>query len=271
MGTIVFPHILTDDGIVTTTQTGWEFQMHGSIVHLINFYRNYLFELFDLLLHLHCLGRFVTEALDKVLHVCHFLLLVLIGTQLLFTAFLAKHDILIVFHLVVDDTSARNFQCTVRYVIDECTVVADQYHCLGTLRQELFQPLYRLDIQMVRRLVEQQHVRLLQENLCQFDTHTPTTRELTRGAFEVRTQETKSHQRTFNLCLIVLRTHHHVTVVLLREAFHQCEIVFALIVGTLRQLLVHSVDVFLHLTDMSKRLLRLFSHGRIILQYHHLR
>ena len=42
---------------------------------------------------------------------------------------------------------------------------------------------------MVRRLVEEQDIRTLQEDLRQLDTHSPATRELGRGAIEVRALE----------------------------------------------------------------------------------
>ena len=43
---------------------------------------------------------------------------------------------------------------------------------------------------MVRGLVEQQHVGLLQQYLRQFDTHTPTAGELARRTVEVCALET---------------------------------------------------------------------------------
>ena len=60
-------------------------------------------------------------------------------------------------------------------MVDKGAVVTDQYYGFRTLCKKLLQPLYRLDVEVVGRLVEQQHVGLLQQNLCQFDTHAPTS------------------------------------------------------------------------------------------------
>ena len=58
---------------------------------------------------------------------------------------------------------------------------------------------------------------------------------------------------------------------LLGEALHQCQIVGTLIIGTLRQLLIHAVDTVLQLTGRRKSFLCLLPYRRIILQVHHLR
>ena len=129
----------------------------------------------NLLLHLHGLGGLIAEALDKRLHVGHLLLLVLVGSDLLLATFLTKHDVFIVFHLVVDHSATGDFKRAVRHIIYKCTVVTHQDDGTRRLRQELFQPLDTLDVEVVRRLVEQQHIGFLQEDLCQFDTHTPAS------------------------------------------------------------------------------------------------
>ena len=139
----------------------------------------------DFLLYLNGFGCLVAEALDKLTHISYLFLLILISSQLLFSTFLAKGDIFVILHLVVNDTTARNLERTIRHIIDKCTVVTNQHHSLSALRQELFQPLYRLNIQMVRRLVEQQHIRFLQKNLGQFNTHAPTSTELASRTLEV--------------------------------------------------------------------------------------
>ena len=61
--------------------------MHTRIVDLIDFNRHHLFQLLDLLLHLYGFGGLIAKAFYEVSHLCHFLLLVLIGTLLLLTAF----------------------------------------------------------------------------------------------------------------------------------------------------------------------------------------
>lgn len=103
--------------------------MERGIVDLINLYRHDSFKLFDSALNLCCLRRFVSEPFYKVLDVCNFLLLVFVGTELLLSSLSTQFDIFIIFHLIVGDSAAGNFQCAVGDVVDECAVVADQYHC----------------------------------------------------------------------------------------------------------------------------------------------
>ena len=77
-------------------------------------------------------------------------------------------------------------------MIHKSTVMADHHNSLPVVDQEIFQPLDRLDIEVVGRLVQQEHIRLLQQQFRQFDTHAPATAELARLAGKVFAGETKS-------------------------------------------------------------------------------
>ena len=149
--------------------------------------------------------------------------------------------------------------------------MAHQHHRRCTLRQELLQPLDRLDVEMVRGLVEQQHIRALQQNLSQLDAHAPTTRKLTRGTVEIATAEAQAQQRALQLSLIALATQHQVALVLLREPLHQRHILRALIVSALAQLAFHAVDASLQASGVAESLARLLTHCGLIRQAHHLR
>ena len=48
-------------------------------------------------------------------------------------------------------------------MIHERTVVTDYHHGLTVIDQEILQPLDRLDIQVIRRLVQQKDIRFLQQ------------------------------------------------------------------------------------------------------------
>ena len=271
MITVFLLHLLADHGVVTTAQTRRELQSHGTAVHLINLDGHDLLQLLDLLLHLHRLRGLITEALDERPHVGYLLLLVLVSTDLLFATFLSEQHIFIVLHLIVDDLPAGDLQCTVRHIIYKSTVVTDQHNSLSRLYQKLLQPLDTLDVKMVCGLVEQEHIRLLQQNLRQFDTHTPATRELIRRTLQISTCKAESHQRTLNLRFVVLRPHHHVTLMLLCIALHQRHILAALVVGTGSQFIVHLIETLLQPYHPGKGFSRLFPHRGIILQDHHLR
>ena len=175
MGTIILTYIVADDGVITTSETRRELQVHRRVVHLIDLDRNNLLQLLDLLLNLNSLCGLITEALDEGLHVSHFLLLVLIGPYLLLAALLSQHDILIILHLIVDHLPARDFQRAVRHIIYKGTVMTHKDDCTRRLGQELLQPLNRLDIEVVGGLVKQEHIGFLEEYLGQLDTHAPTS------------------------------------------------------------------------------------------------
>ena len=175
MSTIILTYFIADHGIVAASQTGWEFQMHSGVIHLVYLDRHNLLQLLYLLLHLYSLSGLITESLDKGLHISHFLLLVLIGSQLLLPAFLSEYNILVVFHLIVDYLATGYLQRTIGDIIYKGPVVTHKHYRTRALRQKLLQPLDTLDIEMVRRLVEQQHIGFLKQYLRQFDTHTPTS------------------------------------------------------------------------------------------------
>ena len=244
--------------------------MHGRVVHLVHFYGHHFLQLLDLLLHLHSLGGLIAEALYELAHVGHLFLLVFVGPLLLFTAFLPQHHILVVLDLVVYDSAARDFQGTVRHVIDECPVVTDQHHSTRRLGEKLLQPLYGLDVQMVGRLVQQQDVGLLQQNLGQLYTHAPAPRELTGRTVKVRTAEAQADQRALQLSLTAFGTHQLVALMLLGKALHKSHVVLTLVVSTLTQLTVQRVYTLLHLRHVGKSLLCFLSYGGVILQHHHL-
>ena len=146
-----------------------------------------------------------------------------------------------------------------------------QHHSLGLCAEKLFQPLYRLDVEMVGGLVEQQHVGLLKQDFCQLDPHSPSSRELTRRTDHVLACEAQSRQSALQLRLAVLGSHHQKSLVLGGERLHKACIVLALVVGTLRQLPVEVVNAPLHFVDIGKRLARLVLDGGVVLKDHHLR
>ena len=184
-----FLHLVADHGIVARAEAGRELQVHGGIIHLVHLDNLHLLQLAQSLLHLYSLSWLIAETLYEIAYISHLLLLVLIGTELLFTALFSEHHILVIFHTVVNHTTTGNLQRTVGHIIDKGTVVTDQYHCPTPRSQQLFEPLDRLNIEVVGGLVEQQHIRTAQQDLGQLDTHTPTARELGGRTVKVGTLE----------------------------------------------------------------------------------
>ena len=170
-----FLHLVTNHGIVATTQARRELQVHGRIVNLVDLDNLHFLQLTQTLLHLYGLCRLIAETLYKVANIGHLLLLILVGPQLLFAAFFPEHHILVVFHPIVHNLSTGNLQRAVRHIIDKGAVVTHKHHCPTPCGQQLLQPLNRLNVQVVGRLVEQQHIRAAQQNFRQLDTHAPAT------------------------------------------------------------------------------------------------
>ena len=131
------------------------------------------------------------ETLDKVLRFSNKLLLLVVCLLLLLAAFLAQLQILAVIDFIVIDTPHRNFDRASRDMIHKSPIVTDHYDRLPVIDQKIFQPLDGLDIEVVGWLVQQKHIRFLQQQFCQFDTHTPTTAELACLTVKVFTGETK--------------------------------------------------------------------------------
>ena len=156
-------HILTNHRIVTGTNGRREFQAKCRSIFFIYFNGYDFLQLLDAALHLYSLRCLVTETFDKIFRVFYFFLLILVSTQLLFAAFLTQHDKLIVSYLVIVYPSAGNFNGTVGHVVNKCPVVTYQYYRAGTHLQEILQPLDTLNVQVVGRLVEQQHIRTTQQ------------------------------------------------------------------------------------------------------------
>ena len=124
---------------------------------------------------------------------------------------------------------------------------------------------------MVGRLIEKQHVRVLEQKLCQFDAHAPATAEFRSRAVEVVALEAETQQ-----CLldILLKVSHVDGIELLAHRgnlLDQCHIVVALIVGACGKLIVHLVDLCLHCLEMSECLTSLLEHRAMVFGHEVLR
>ena len=131
------------------------------------------------------------------------LLLVVVGFLLLFAAFLAEFQVFGVVYFVIVYPSHGHFNGTGGDVVYEFTVVADDDDSLSVADKEIFQPLYGFYVQMVGRLVQLQHVRLLQQQLGKLDAHTPSTAEVTGLAVEVFAYKPQSEQCFFHILLVI--------------------------------------------------------------------
>ena len=104
---------------------------------------------------------------------------------MLLASLLAQLQVLAVVYLIIIDAAHRDLDGAGGDVVYEGPVVTDYDHRLSSLDQEVFQPLDRLDVEVVGRLVEQQYVGLFQKQLGQLDAHAPTAAELAGRSVEV--------------------------------------------------------------------------------------
>ena len=268
---VVLAHVLADDGIVARARAGRELQAQAGGVDLVNLDGHNLFQLLDAALHLYGLGGLVAEALNEVLDVGNFLLLVLVGADLLLAAFGAQLDKGVVGHAVVRGAAAGNFQRAVGHVVQEGAVVAHQNHGARAAGQELLEPLDALDVEVVGGLVKQQHVGALQQQLGQLDTHAPAAGKFARGAVKVGRTEAQTLERALQRRLIVHAAHHLEALALVAEGFHQLQVVGALVVGAAGELAAEGLHALLLAADVRKGLFGLLAYGVAVAQYHHLR
>ena len=160
---IALCHIFSNHRIVARTRCGRKFQVDVRIIHLIYLNSLYLFKLFDAALHLHRLRSLVAESLYELFSVLNLLLLVHVGTHLLLYTLLAQLHKLGVVHIIVINLATRNLNGSRGHIVDKSAVVTHQNHSIRLGLEEIFKPLYRLNIEVVGRLVEQQHIGLAQQ------------------------------------------------------------------------------------------------------------
>mmetsp|Transcript_1566 Transcript_1566/g.4302 ORF Transcript_1566/g.4302 Transcript_1566/m.4302 type:complete len:278 (+) Transcript_1566:655-1488(+) len=79
-----------------------------------------------------------------------------------------------------------------RALVEEGPVMRHNDHRLLPIPQELLEPGHSMHVQVVRRLVEQQQVRLHEKGLGQGDAHAPAAAELLRGPLLVLARETQA-------------------------------------------------------------------------------
>ena len=223
-------------------------------VLFIHLYQLQLFQHLHTALHLEGFRISTLEALDEVLGLLDHLLLFLPLLHLLLMTLCAKLEILRIRHLIIIDSAHRNFNGARCNVVHKLTVVTNHHHCLTVANQEVFKPTDRLDVQVVRWLVEKEHVGILEQQLCQLDAHAPTSGELARLAVEVRAFKTQTEQRLFHVFLKVGEVDG------VKLLAHRCYLLnefhvgVALIVGALRKFLIQRFNLRLHLVEVGKSL-----------------
>ena len=220
MLSVALAHLITDDRKVAASHRASELEAQSRVVHFINLDGHNFLKLPYLLLNLNGFRGLIAETFYEGFCVCNLLLLILEGTKLLLAAFCMERDIFVVLHLVVVDFAATDFDSTIRYIINKRAIMADEHNCIRTCGKEVLEPLNALNVEVIRWLIEEKHIRMLKQQLCQLNTHSPASAELARRAVQVLSLEAKTLQSSFQFCLIIQASHHLEMLVQVREAFH---------------------------------------------------
>ena len=162
--------------------------------HLVHFHRLHLLQHLDAALHLFALGGFVAEPLYKGLYLCHLSLLGRKLCHLRRPPLLHLHHILRIGAFIVIYTPCGNLDSSPCNVVQEGAVMRHQHHCPRIASQEILQPLYRLYIQVVGRLVQQQEIGLAQQQFGQLHTHLPSPAEFRHRPLKVVMLESQPQQ-----------------------------------------------------------------------------
>ena len=176
----------------------------GKVDHLF-FFRQLdaldLFQFLDAALHLLGFGRLVAEAVDEYFQLLDALPLIAIRRFELLHALRLRRQILFVIAGVKMNALVPDLDNLVDGDVEKIAVVRDQHKRVGIMRQIFFQPVARFEIEMVGGLVEQQQVRLLQQQLGQCDAHLPAAGEFFGPAMPVFLAETEAHEHAPDLRL----------------------------------------------------------------------
>ena len=149
-------------------------------------------------------------------------LLVLVGGDLLLDTLGTQLQVLAVRDLIVMDVAQHHLDGAVGHRVEETPVVADEKQRATARLEVVFQPLDGLDVQVVGRLVEQEHVRLAEQDLRELDAHIPALGEGLGQPAELVVQEAQTQQGPARLDLGRLGMAHFQPVI---QAGHTLDIV----------------------------------------------
>ena len=153
-----------------------------------------LLQFLDAALHLLGLGRLVAEAVDEDFELLDAVALVAVGGRQLLVALRLLGEELVVVAGVEPEALVPDFGDLVDRDVEKVAVVRDQHEGVRIVLQIFFQPVAGFEIEMVRRLVEQQQVGLLQKKLGEGEAHLPSAGEFVGQARPVFFREAQAHQ-----------------------------------------------------------------------------
>ncbi len=136
-------------------------------------------DLLELALRLGRLGGLCAKAIGKLLQPRNFALLVLIGREQLHFLGFALHQIFVIIAAVTDQSVLANFHDAADELIEEFTIVRNHDNRSRIALQVFLEPEQRFQIEMVRRFIQHEQVRLLHQQASQMRAHYPATAQFT--------------------------------------------------------------------------------------------
>ena len=156
--------------------------------------RHDLVEHLDPALHLRRFGRLVAEPIDERPHPRDLVVLLLLRLAQPFHLGFALDEVPRVGADVVGDRAQREVRDARDDRVEKEPVVRDENHGVGIRNQERFEPVARVEVEVVRRLVEQQERRPAEQQLGQRDAHLPAAGERFDRLVEVGARESKAFE-----------------------------------------------------------------------------
>ena len=147
----------------------------------------------------------VAEALDECFRLLYLLLLLHVGFLYLPDLLLAPHEVSGVVAAVAGEIPVEELIDFIDHVIEEALVMGNDHQASVEGPEVFLEPDKRLDIQVVRGLIEEEEVRILKKDACKGDAHLIAARELAGRTRKVCFPESKSEEYCLNpwLALIV--------------------------------------------------------------------
>ena len=137
-------------------------------------------DLLELALRLRRLAGLGAETVGEFLQPRDVALLVFVGGEQLLLGGGALHEKIIVVAAITVELARADFHDAADDVIEKFAVVRNDHDRAGIRREIFLKPQQRLEVEMVRRFVEQKQIRLLHEQPRQMRAHDPAAAQFAR-------------------------------------------------------------------------------------------
>ena len=159
-----------------------------------NLDRDDLLEHLDPALDLRRLGRLIAEPVDEGLHPRDLVVLIALLLAQPFHPRLALAEVVAVVAGVVGERAQPDLGDPRHDRVEEEAIVRDEDHGVRIVREVFLQPVARVEVEVVRRLVEQQQAGATEQQLGERDAHLPAAGERLARLVRVRRGEAQPAQ-----------------------------------------------------------------------------